>query len=321
MEAKKRGSNAKWIALTALAPIAWGANYPVMHHFLPADSPLWGAALRALPAGILLFLFVRKLPTGSWWWRAPVLGLINFSVFFVLVYVAAQLLPSSVAASIMAASPLVLGLLGWAMLGKRLSFPTLIGAVCGIVGVILIVGLSTARIDGWGVAASVAALLVFSIGSILTQRWRDDTPILALTAWQLLFGGAALTAVALCVEGAPPQLPPSGIAAILFVSLVATALAYLCWFTGLAHLPPGTVGLVGLLNPVTGVLIGTVVAGESLAPAQMLGIALVLAGIVAGQRTPRRARSARTAASAASNATPSEDRRAGVEPIGPRGPA
>ncbi|WP_336653183.1 MULTISPECIES: DMT family transporter [unclassified Leucobacter] len=292
MEAKTRGSHAKWIALTALAPIAWGSNYPVMHHFLPADSPLWGAALRALPAGILLFLFVRKLPTGSWWWRAPLLGLINFCVFFVLVYVAAQLLPSSVAASIMAASPLVLGLLGWAMLGQRLNLPTLIGAVCGIVGVILIVGLSTARIDGWGVAASMAALLVFSIGSILTQRWRDDTPVLALTSWQLLFGGIVLVAVATCVEGAPPQLPPSGIAAILFVSIIATAAAYLCWFTGLAHLSPGVVGLVGLLNPVTGVLLGTVVAGESLAPAQLLGIALVLAGIVVGQRSPRRARSA-----------------------------
>lgn len=314
MEAIKRASNAKWIALTALAPISWGANYLVMHHFLPADSPLWGAALRALPAGILLFVLARRLPTGSWWWRAPVLGLINFSVFFVLVYVAAQLLPSSVAASIMAGSPFVLGLLGWAMLGKRMNLPTTIGAVCGIVGVVLIVGLSTARIDGWGVVASVAALLVFSLGSILTQRWRDDTPVLALTAWQLLFGGAALTAVALCIEGAPPQLSPSGIAAALFVSLISTAAAYLCLFTGLAHLSPGVVGLVGLLNPVTGVLLGTVVAGETLAPAQMLGIALVLAGIVVGQWSPRHPLPATTTAP---RPEPDQARRAATEPVGP----
>lgn len=287
MEVISQRATLRWIAITAVAPITWGANYYVIRQFLPAEYPLWGAALRALPAGLLLFALVRRLPSGHWWWRAPVLGALNFSAFFVLVYLAAQLLPSSVAASLMALSPFALGLLGALLLRRRLGAWTLLGATSGALGVILIVGLASGGINGWGVAASLAALVANSFGSILTERWRDETPIMATTAWQLLAGGAILTAIAAAAEGAPPSLDAGGILAVLFIAVIATALAFVCWFTGLAHLPPGVVGTVGLLNPVTGVLLGTALAGESLTPAQLLGIALVLAGIVIGQRRGR----------------------------------
>ncbi|MFM2475338.1 EamA family transporter, partial [Burkholderia cenocepacia] len=103
MEAKWR-----WVLVTAIAPVAWGSMYVVTHRALPADAPLWGATLRALPAAIVLLLVVRRMPTGAWWWRSAVLGLLNVGAFFLLVYVAATLLPSSVAASVMAASPVAL---------------------------------------------------------------------------------------------------------------------------------------------------------------------------------------------------------------------
>jgi probable blue pigment (indigoidine) exporter len=53
------------------------------------------------------------------------------------------------------------------------------------------------------------------------------------------------------------------------------------------HLPAGTVGLIGLLNPVTGVLLGTLIAAEEFGPQQLLGLLLVLAGIVLGQSRRR----------------------------------
>jgi len=59
------------------------------------------------------------------------------------------------------------------------------------------------------------------------------------------------------------------------VSLVATALAYLAWFTGLQRLPAATVGLIGLLNPVTGVLLGTLSGG----PAGFRSLARAVEGI------------------------------------------
>ena len=58
-----------WILVTAIAPIAWGSGYVVTHSLLPAESPLWGGVLRALPAGLIVLLLARRLPRGSWWWR------------------------------------------------------------------------------------------------------------------------------------------------------------------------------------------------------------------------------------------------------------
>ncbi|WP_148272890.1 DMT family transporter [Microbacterium testaceum] len=274
------------IAVTAVAPIAWGATYVVTRHLLPADAPLWGAALRALPAGLLLWALARRRPRGAWWWKAPALGLLNFGAFFVLVYLAAQLLPSSIAASIMALAPLALAGIAWPLLAQRPTARWAAGAALGIVGVLLVVGLGTGSVSPAGVAASVIAVLASSLGAILTTRWRDDTPLLATTAWQLTAGGIALIVAAGIVEGPPPRVDAAGVAAYAGIAVVATALAFVCWFTGLRHLPAGTVGIIGLLNPVTGVVLGVLVGGESLAVLQAVGIALVLLSLVIAR--PRR---------------------------------
>lgn len=267
------------VAITAVAPIAWGATYVVTRHLLPADAPLWGAALRALPAGLLLWALARRRPAGSWWWRAPLLGLLNFGAFFVLVYVAAQALPSSIAASVMALAPLALASLAWPLLAQRPSLRWALACAVGILGVLLVVGWGAGAVAPLGIAASVLALLASSLGAILTTRWRDETPLLAMTAWQLTAGGIALVLVAAVVEGSPPRVDAAGVAAYAAIAVVATALAFVCWFTGLRRLPAGTVGLIGLLNPVTGIALGVLVGGESLTLTQALGMALVLAAI------------------------------------------
>jgi probable blue pigment (indigoidine) exporter len=279
---------AKWLAVTAVAPVAWGANYVVTRQLLPVDAPLWGSALRALPAGLVLLAVARSLPRGVWWWRSAVLGTLNIGAFFLLVYVAAQLLPSSVAASVMALAPLAMAGFGWLLLGERMSRRTLGGAVAGIVGVLLVVGGASGGLDLAGVAASLSALVLSCAGAVLGKRWYDGTPLVAMTAWQLVLGGLVLGVAAVAVEGAPPALGAGSAAGFAFTSLVATALAYLCWFGGLARLRAATVGVVGLLNPVTGVLLGALVVGETLTLVQLAGVALVLGGILVASWAPTR---------------------------------
>ncbi|GAB2934550.1 EamA family transporter [Streptomyces heilongjiangensis] len=279
----------RWVALTAVAPVAWGANYYVTRQFLPADHPLWGAALRALPAGLLLMALSRRRPQRSWWWKSAVLGVLNTSAFFVLVYVASQLLATSVASMVMAVSPLVMMLCAWVLLRERPRVAHVAGALTGLVGVALMLGTS-GTVDLMGVLASAAALLASSVGYVLSKRWGAGPGVLSVTAWQLTWGGLLLVAVAAIAEGAPPAVDAAALAGFGYTAFVATALAFLAWFAGLRHLSAGTVGLIGLLNPVTGVLLGTTLAAEALTGRQGLGMGLVLIGILLGRPGTRRDR-------------------------------
>ncbi|MEQ4302030.1 EamA family transporter [Plantactinospora sp. B6F1] len=283
----------RWVPVTAIAPVAWGATYFVTHRFLPADHPLYGAVIRALPAGLLLLLVRRTLPSGSWWWRSLVLGTLNMGAFFALVYLAAQVLPTSVASTIMATAPVVMMLIAWAALAERPGVAHLAGAGIGIAGVSLLLLDGAGAVDLSGVLASAAAMVMSSLGYVLAKKWSAgvrvrpatdrQVDVFSLTAWQLVAGGAVLLPVAVAVEGRPPALDGPALLGFGYVTVVATALAFAAWFTGLRHLSAGTVGLVGLLNPVTGLLLGTVVAGETLAPHQIGGLVLVFLGILLGQ--------------------------------------
>ncbi|MFE3247097.1 EamA family transporter [Streptomyces sp. NPDC059209] len=293
-------TSTRWSLVTAVAPIAWGTTYFVTQRHLPADHPLYGAVFRALPAGIVLLALAGRRPHGALWWKALVLGTLNMGAFFALVYVAAQLLPTSIASTVMATAPVMMMLLAWPLLAERPRALPAVGAGVGIAGVCVMLLTNATGIDPLGVLASVAAMTISSIGYILTKKWCPDVDVLALTSWQLIAGGTVLLPVAIAVEGAPPALDGGALLGFAYISGVATALAFTAWFTGLRHLSAGTVGLIGLLNPVTGVLLGTLVAGDTLTARQGAGLALVFLGIVLGQpgmsRAVRALRARRSAA-------------------------
>jgi len=297
MEAKWR-----WMLVTAIAPLAWGSSYFVTKQFLPVDDPLWGSVLRAIPAGLILLLIVRQRPHGAWWWKSLVLGALNVGAFFVLIYVASQLLPSSVASTIMATSAGVLMLIAWPLLAERPTVFAVIGAVFGFVGVCLLLFDGGMTMAPWGVVASLAAMLMSSLGFVLTKKWAHDQSIIAVTSWQLVGGGAIVIPFAFALEGAPPLLDGPAIAGFAYVSLIATALAYVAWFTGLRHLPAATVGLIGFLNPVAGVLLGVLIAAEPFGLRQAIGTFAVLLGVLIGQRRGAGLRSGLRASRWAGNA-------------------
>ncbi|MEU6967231.1 DMT family transporter [Kitasatospora aureofaciens] len=184
------------------------------------------------------------------------------------------------------ASPLAMLLTAWALAGQHPHRSHLAGAVVGLAGVALTVLGAGSALDRAGLAASAGAMLVSSVGYVLAARWREGADPLAATAWQLTAGGLLLP-LAAGAEGAPPPLHGPTLFAFGYVTLAATALAFACWFTGLRHLPAATVGLLGLLNPLTGVLLGTVLDGDELGPRQGLGLALVVVGILLGRPRPR----------------------------------
>ena len=105
------------ILLTAIAPAIWGSTYFVTVAFLPDGYPLTVSLLRALPAGLLLLLFVRRLPAAGWYGRIFLLGALNFTIFWTLLFVSAYRLPGGVAATVASVQPLIVIFFARAALG------------------------------------------------------------------------------------------------------------------------------------------------------------------------------------------------------------
>ena len=280
------------IAVVSVAPLAWGTTYVVTEQLLPPDRPLFAAAVRALPAGLLLLAFRRRLPHGDWWWKALLLGLCNIGLFFPLVFLAAYQLPGGLAATLQATSPLAVMALAWLLLHELPGVRRVVAALVGLVGVALLVLRSPGAVSTVGLLAAFGSVAVSALGFVMVKRWPAPVDLLTLVSWQLVVGGVALVPVALLVEGGPPPIDLSAAAGFGWLGGVGTVVAYACWFHGLARMPAGAVSLVGLLNPVVGTVLGVVVAGELFGWTQALGMLLVLGGVVAGQTTARRRRAA-----------------------------
>ncbi|MFJ8039586.1 EamA family transporter [Kitasatospora sp. NPDC096147] len=275
------------LLLTALAPAVWGSTYLVTTELLPPGRPLLAAVLRALPAGLLLLALTRRLPKGSWWWKAMVLGALNIGLFLALLFVAAYRLPGGVAATVGSVQPLLVAGLSAALLGQRLTVRTVLAAVAGVGGVALLVLRAEARLDAVGVAAALGGAAVMATGVVLSKRWVSPAPLLATTGWQLVAGGVLLTPVALLVEGPPPATLTAGnLAGYAYLGLIGAAVAYALWFRGIAMLSPNEVTFLGLLSPLVAAALGWAVLGQGLTPLQLLGATIALGAVVVAQARP-----------------------------------
>jgi probable blue pigment (indigoidine) exporter len=281
-------------AATALAPAIWGTTYLATTELLPAGRPLLAAVLRALPAGLVLVAFTRRLPDGIWWWRALVLGALNIGAFFALLFVAAYRLPGGVAATIIAAQPLlVAGLSAW-LLSERASSRLLLAALAGVTGVGLLVLPAGTTLDAVGVAAAIGAAFVFATGIVLSKRWPSPAPLLATTGWQLVAGGSLALPFALFLEGFPAGLTAANVAGYGYLTVFGAAVAYALWFRGVRALPPTRVTFLALLSPVVATALVWIVRGSRLTPLQAAGALVVLGSVAASQhqRTPQPIRGA-----------------------------
>ena len=251
--------------------------------------------MRVVPAGLLLvgvgLVTTRWRPHGREWGRTALLALFNFGLFFPLLVVAVQRLTGGTAAAVGGLQPLLVAGLSWLLAGRRPARAEVVVGVVAAVGVSLVVVRPGAALDIVGVLAAITANVAFATGVVLTKRFPAPADRVAATGWQLLVGGALLVPLMFAVEGAPPALTGRNIAGFAYLSVVATALAFLVWFNGIRRLPAAAPPLLGLAAPVTGATLGWIVRGEALSALQLLGFAITLGAIVQGTRRGASARS------------------------------
>jgi probable blue pigment (indigoidine) exporter len=270
---------------TALAPLTWGSTYAVTTQWLPPGRPLFTAAVRALPAGLVLLAASRRLPSGAWWWRVAILGTLNIGAFFALLFVAADRLPGGMAAVLGAVQPLIVAGLSPSLLGRRPGLLAYIAGFIGVIGVALVVLQSTNSPDPLGVAAGLGGAVSMAAGIVLGKRWGrpEGVSVLTFTGWQLLVGGVLLAPSALLLEGFPIQVNAMNLAGYAYLALINTLLAYVLWFRGGAALPSTSLSFLSLLSPVAAALIGWMALSQALRPLQLLGLVIALASTVLGQ--------------------------------------
>lgn len=275
---------------TLLAPISWGTTYVTVTELLPPDRPLFVAAARVLPAGLLLLIIARLRTAPPAVADVSAVGqrrvvhtavsaLFNFVLFFPLLIVAVYRLPGGVAASFGGVQPLLVAATTWVVTGRRPRRLDLVVGAVAAVGVALVVIRPGATVDAVGVAAALVANIAFSIGVVLTKRFPAPPDRVRDTGRQLLISAIVIVPVALAVEGAPPDLSATNVVGFGYLSVVATGIAFVIWFSGIRRLPTQAPPVLGLAAPVTGALLGWIVLDQSLAPSQLLGFVITIAAV------------------------------------------
>ena len=177
--------------LTALAPAIWGSTFLVTTEYLPDGYPVTVSLLRALPAGLLLLLLVRRLPGREWLGRIFILGGLNYTLFWIALFIGAYRLPGGVAATIGSLQPLMVIFLARLLLGRAISLLAVLAALAGLGGVALLLLGPGARLDPLGVVAALISAAAMASGGVLSRKWQPPVNMLTFTAWQLTAGGTA----------------------------------------------------------------------------------------------------------------------------------
>jgi probable blue pigment (indigoidine) exporter len=275
------------LILTAAAPAIWGSTYLVTTEFLPDGYPVTVAMLRALPAGLLLLLVVRQLPSVDWLGRVFLLGALNFTVFWALLFVAAYRLPGGVAATVGAMQPLLVIFLAHAVLDTPVRLLSVVAALAGLAGVSLLVLTPAASLDVIGILAGLGGAASMAAGTVLTRKWQPDVPLLTFTAWQLTAGGLLLVPLAFLLEPPLPVPSTANLLGYLYLGIPGAALTYLIWFRGVARIDAPVVSLLGLMSPLTAILLGWIALGQQLTLWQIAGVVIIIASLLTGQRAMR----------------------------------
>ncbi|MGB7480011.1 MAG: EamA family transporter, partial [Burkholderiaceae bacterium] len=134
------------------------------------------------------------------------------------------------------------------------------------------------------VAAGLGGAAAMALGTVLSRRWQPPVSALTFTAWQLTAGGLLLAPAALLFE---PRLGVPSAANLLgfgYLTLIGAALTYALWFRGIARLEPSVVSSLGFLSPLTAVLLGWAVLGQTLTLAQAAGMGIVVFSVWLSQR-------------------------------------
>jgi drug/metabolite transporter (DMT)-like permease len=295
-----------WL-LAALPPLFWAGNF-VLARALHADLPplalsfwRWALALLILlPFGWRAMWRQRHLLRRHWRLLAT-LALLGVTGYNSMLYMGLQDTTATNAVLLSSVAPVLIVALSFVLLREPLRPAVLVGLALSLAGVWLILSAGApARLldiglqagDGWILATALdwalySVLLrrrpagLDPVGFLTTLMVLGLPPLAGLYAWELGWqvGGGL---------GFAPSA--TNLAAIGYVALFPSVLAYIFWNRAVAELGPNRTGQYMHLVPVFGIVLGVLVLGERLQWFHAVGAALIAGGILSSAQRPRSTR-------------------------------
>ncbi|HEU4407329.1 MAG TPA: drug/metabolite exporter YedA [Polyangiaceae bacterium] len=298
-----------WLAPFCLATLytVWGSTYLAQRVAIEGFAPLRMAGLRFVVAGSLLYAVVRRrgapAPSLAQWRGAAASALPLLVTGMGVAACALKRIPSGLGALLFASVPLWTSVFD-RLWGGRLRRAEIAGLALGFAGVALVSSRGNLGQDPLGAALMLAGAASYALGCVATRRLALPEGALG-TAAQMLVAGPALLAASFAL-GEPPQAPtPRSLFAMAYLVAFGTLLAYTAFGYLLRNARPALATSYAFVNPVVALALGAGLAGERLASADLVGLALVLGAVAlvafAARRpdAPPRAGAAPTAGRAA----------------------
>lgn len=274
-----------WVAVCLL----WGTTYLAIRIGLETIPPMLLGGMRWTLAGALILTAMRLrgdlLPPRAEWPSLSLLGVLLIGFGNGGVVWAEQTIPSGLTAVLVAVVPFWMVGVEWAAgSAERLGGRRLAGLLIGFAGIVLLVWpeLETGRGRAvvLGIVATQLACLGWALGSTYSRRRASSENVLAVAAYQMLFGGIAMfVAAVLLGELQAVHVSHRSGAALAYLVVFGSLAGYSAYIYALKHLPLATVSLYAYVNPVIAMVLGAVVLAEPMSLRVGVAGAVVLAGI------------------------------------------
>ncbi len=289
MIVQKEMSTRAWVELVSLG-LVWGGVFLAVAVLLREIPVFTLVAVRVTVAAALLWIYVlvrrRPIPRGWKVWGALlVMGCLNTAIPFTLLTFGQTQIESGLT-SIFNAFTAVSGTVVAAIFlsDERMTRRKLIGAVFGVTGVAITVGLEALRsfdIRSLAQLACIGATISYAFAGVWARTQLKGIKADVATAGMLLGASVVMIPLALAFEGIP-HLSISGKAwiAMLYYIPIATAFAYILYFRIVEMAGSANTLLVTLIVSPVAVILGALVLSEVLPLRAFLGFAFITIGLI-----------------------------------------
>lgn len=281
-----------WIEgpLLALLALLWGSSYLFLKIAVAEIPPFTLIAMRVSIAAVFLMIvvFVRgdRLPRAPRMWGMLLIqSMLNSIAAWTILAWGQQYIDSSLASVLNSTAPIFVFFITLLITRHETVSPLKIGgAMLGLVGVVLIVGVEAFNGFGTQLAGALAALtgaLLYACAAIYGKNFAQLTPAVTSAA-TMIWATACLVPLSLAIDR-PWTLHPStnALIAAFILAIFCTGGALLIYFRLVKTL--GSLGVTSqaYLRAGVGVVLGVVFLGEQITPLIGLGLAAALLGVVA----------------------------------------